>query len=245
MDLWVEDTGGDGMPLVLIHPGWGDSGIWSSILPALRDRYRVIRYDNRGFGRSPAPRERFTCVDDLRTVLDQAAVTRASFVAHSGGGGTALAFALAAPGRVSSLVLVAPGTEDYPWPVDDPYLAEFRRCYAADDRDGLIELGLRTWGSADPADPAARVQVSSAVTAFFRTGDLAGPEPPVYGRLDGIAAPAVMVRGDLEYPMVAQAADRIAERIPGCHRVLIPGADHLLPLRAPAALTQIILCQVG
>ena len=257
MDIWVEDSGGDGTPLVLIHPGWGDSDIWSPMLPALRARYRVIRYDNRGYGRSPAPIEAFTQVDDLQSVLDQAGVTTAAVVAHSGGGGTALAFALAAPERVSALVLVAPGTEDYPWPMDDPYLAEFDRRYAANDRDGLIELGLRTWARADPADPAARAQVGSAVAAFFVTGDatgdladnaaadLAGAEPPVYGRLGEISAPAVMVRGDLEYPMVAESADRIAGRIPGCRRVVISGADHLLPLRAPAALTEIILSHVG
>jgi 3-oxoadipate enol-lactonase len=241
VDIWIEDTGGDGTPLVLIHPGWGDSEIWSPALPALRDRYRVIRYDNRGYGRSPAPSAAFTWVDDLRSVLDRAGVSTAALIAHSGGGGTALAFALAAPERVSAIVLIAPGVEDYPWPADDPYLRE----YPANDRDAQIELGLRTWARADPADPAARAQVVSAVTAFFATGDLTGAEPPVYGRLGEITAPVVMVRGDLEYPMVAEAADRIAARIPGCRRVVIRGADHLLPLRAPAELSEIIVTHVG
>jgi 3-oxoadipate enol-lactonase len=244
VDIWIEDTGGDGFPLVLIHPGWGDAEIWSPVLPALHDRYRVIRYDNRGYGRSPAPAEAFSQVDDLRCVLDRMGVTTAGVVAHSGGGGTALAFALSAPERVSAIVLVAPGVEDYPWPADDPYSLEGGRAYKANDRDGLIELGLRTWAAADPADPVARAQVSSAVTAMFATSGFQNAEPPVYGRLGEISAPAVMVRGDLEYPMVAEAADRIASRIPGCRRVVIPGADHLLPLRTPAALTEIILAHI-
>ena len=46
--LRAEDTGGGWTPLVLIHADWTDSGIWDSLIPLLRDRYRVIRYDLRG-----------------------------------------------------------------------------------------------------------------------------------------------------------------------------------------------------
>jgi 3-oxoadipate enol-lactonase len=52
--VWAEDTGGDATPLVLMHPGWGDSTISDPMMARLAARYRVIRYDERGFGRSPA-----------------------------------------------------------------------------------------------------------------------------------------------------------------------------------------------
>jgi pimeloyl-ACP methyl ester carboxylesterase len=238
-EIWAEDTGGDGAPLVFIHPGWGDSSIWSPVLTELDGRYRTIRYDDRAYGRSPAPAAPFAPVDDLRSVLDHLGVERAGVVAHSGGGGTALALALASQERVRSVVLVAPGVQDYPWPADDPYIREGARCFADRDRDGLVVLGLRTWARADPG-PAARAQVNSAVTAMLAMGPVHPSEPPVYGRLAEVRAPAVMVRGDLEYPMVTEAADRIAARVPGCQHVVIPGADHLLPLRAPAELAAII-----
>jgi pimeloyl-ACP methyl ester carboxylesterase len=45
--------------------------------------------------------------------------------------------------------------------------------------------------------------------------------------------------------MVADCADAIASRIPGCGRVVIPGADHLLPLRAPARLADIVAERAG
>jgi pimeloyl-ACP methyl ester carboxylesterase len=38
---------------------------------------------------------------------------------------------------------------------------------------------------------------------------------------------------------------KVASRIPGCRRVIIPGADHMLPLRAPARLAQIIAGSAG
>jgi pimeloyl-ACP methyl ester carboxylesterase len=44
---------------------------------------------------------------------------------------------------------------------------------------------------------------------------------------------------------VAGGADAIASRIPGCVRIVIPGADHMLPLRAPGQLAENIASQAG
>lgn len=238
-EVWAEDTGGDGTPLVLMHPGWGDSAIWDPMLGRLGARYRVIRYDARGYGRSPAPTTPFTYLGDLTAVLDQLKVDQAALVGHSAGGGTAIGFALAQPDRVSSLILVAPGLQDYPWPEDDPYVKEFDLLFAAGDRDGLMQLGLRTWAAAS-ADPAARDQIASGVAAFFALGDYELPDPPGYPRLGEISAPSVLAIGDLDYQMVREGAARIAGDIPGCRLIVMPGADHLLPLRAPALLAELI-----
>ena len=54
--VWAEDTGGSGVPVVLLHPGIGDSRIWDPIVPRLSARYRLIRYDARGHGASPGDR---------------------------------------------------------------------------------------------------------------------------------------------------------------------------------------------
>ena len=237
--IWAEDTGGDGTPLVLVNPGWGIASIWSPLMGVLGGRYRVIRYDDRGFGRSPAPTVPFTRLGDLRAVLDHTAAPTPVIVGHSGGGGTALSLALSDPERAASLVLIAPGTPDYPWPQEDPYLGEFARLYSAGDREGLISLGLKTWAAAGD-DAAAVTQISAAVSGFFEVGELGQPDPPAYGRLGEVRLPAVVVRGDREYPMVAECADAIASGIPGCGHVIVPGADHLLPLRTPARLAEII-----
>jgi 3-oxoadipate enol-lactonase len=55
----------------------------------------------------------------------------------------------------------------------------------------------------------------------------------------------VLAIGDLDYPMVRECGERIAGRIPGCRLVVAPGADHLLPLRAPAALAGLIADHVS
>jgi 3-oxoadipate enol-lactonase len=134
--------------------------------------------------------------------------------------------------------------QDYPWPMDDPYNTEFMALATAGDRAGLAGLGLRTWAAADPADAAARAQVEGAVAAMFAQGDFEQPDPPAYDRLAEITAPTVVVVGDLEYPMVARGADSIADRIPGCRRITAPGVDHLIPLRAPDLVADVITEQV-
>jgi 3-oxoadipate enol-lactonase len=240
--VWADDSAGppgDRPVLVLLHPGWGDSSIWEPLLGLLPPRFRIIRYDARGYGRSGPPTAPYTQLGDLTAVLDHCGVNDAFLVAHSGGAGTAIGFALAGPDRVRGLLLLVPGVEDYPWPQDDPYVTEFGRLFAAGDKDGLAELGLRTWAAASP-DEAAAGQVRGAVDAFYAMGEYLLPDPPAYGRLGEIRARSTIVIGDRDYPMVISAAADIAGRIPGCERVPVPGADHLLPLRAPETIAELI-----
>ncbi|WP_299039355.1 alpha/beta fold hydrolase [uncultured Pseudokineococcus sp.] len=90
-NLHVEDTGGTGRPVVLIH-GWPLSGeAWSEQVPALRAAgYRVVTYDRRGFGRSDKTRKGYdydTLADDLAALLDQLELTDVTLVGFSMGGG--------------------------------------------------------------------------------------------------------------------------------------------------------------
>jgi 3-oxoadipate enol-lactonase len=248
-EIWAQDTGepgaqsvdvGDaGDAVVLLHPGWGDARIWDDVLALLVGRRRVVRYDTRGYGSSPAPAGPFTQVGDLTAVMNQLGIARAVLVGHSGGGGTAIGLALDQPERVSALVLLAPGVPDYPWRVDDPYWRQFEAAFTAGDADALAALGIRTWAAAS-ADPAAEAQVRAAVAAFFRLGDFEQQDPPAFSRLGEIRARAVVAVGDLEYPMVAECGRAVAERIPNCQLITVPGADHLLPLRAPQLIADVI-----
>lgn len=237
--LWVDDSGGSGPALALLHPGWGDSTIWLPVLERLGPAYRVIRYDTRGLGRSPAPAAPFTQLGDLIAVLDHCGVADVTLVAHSGGAGAAIGLALASPHRVRKLLLLAPGVADYPWPLDDPYFTEFGRLFAAGDRDGLTALAMRTHAAASP-DQAARAQISGATGAYFRLGDYERPDPPAYPRLDHIRVPTAVVIGDLEFQPVIRCGQDIAARIPGCRHVLVKGADHMLPLRIPGRIAELI-----
>lgn len=234
-----QDTGGEGVPVVLLHPGWGDSTIWDPVTALLPESARVICYDVRGYGRSPAPTGPFTAVGDLAAVLSRLDVVDAIVVGHSGGGATAVSLTLVQPDRVRALILAAPGVSDYPWPENDPYFVECDTLLSARDREGLTALGLRTWAAAD-ADPQAEDQIRRAVDAMLAQGDHLQDDPPAMSRLDQIRVPTEVVIGDQDHPMVVDCAEVIAARIPRCRLTFRPGADHMLPLREPAVLAQLI-----
>jgi 3-oxoadipate enol-lactonase len=236
------DGGGDGPAVVLVHGDWTDSGIWAPLIPLLSERFRVVGYDELGYGGSRPPTAVYTRLGNLRALLDHLELKRVTLVAHSGGADEALALAIGEPERVASLVLVAPGTHDYPWPRDDPYWTELGRA--------PVEAGLRTWAAASPVAGRraaetgvarfARAQFRHAVAAWGKTSVLRVDGPPVYERLGEVAAPAVVLVGDAEYPMADRSSRDIADRIEGARLTVVPGADHLLPLRAPDAVASAV-----
>jgi pimeloyl-ACP methyl ester carboxylesterase len=238
-EVWVEHVAGDGVPVVLLHPGIGDSRVWDLVMQGLGGR-RVVRYDVRGYGRSAAPTTEFSLLEDLTAVLDQLALERVLLVGCSMGGGTALSLALADPDRVHGLVLLCPGVPGFPWPEEPELEAEAAALRAARDVDGMVRLGLREWAAAG-ADDAARAQLEAAVPAWFDHSDYLKPDPPVYDRLNEVRAPSVVMVGDKDRPILAAIAGATAARIPGCEFIWMPGADHLPSLRNPDLVTKTIL----
>jgi len=236
--IWAEDSGGSGPTLVLLHEHVADSRMWDPVWPQLTEAYRAIRYDVRGFGRSPAPTEEYSLLLDLLAVLDHFGIEQAYFAGCSGGGGTIIDLALAEPGRVRSLVLLCPGISGYDWP-DEPELdAEFDARIAGGDEDALVDLCVRLWGAAGP-DPFVTDLARSAVKAFpgqrFQR-----PDPPSFDRLDEITAPSVIMVGDRDRAALIESNEQAAARIPGCALIRMPGVDHYPTVRDPAKVLDTI-----
>jgi 3-oxoadipate enol-lactonase len=180
-EVWADDSGGDGPPLVLLHPGVGDSRIWEPLLPALTPSYRVLRYDARGFGRSP-------------------------------------------------------GIPGFAWPEESEpseLEAEYGRALEAGDVDAIAGLIQPIWGAAG-STPAVMEQFRSAARAYISSGDLMQEDPPALGRLGEITVPASLLVGDADYPPLIESNRQAAALIPGCQLTVVPGMDHLPPLRDPA-----------
>jgi pimeloyl-ACP methyl ester carboxylesterase len=248
--VWADDSGGDGPALVLLHPGVGDSRIWEPVLAPLTGKYRVLRYDTRGFGRSPAPTGAFSLLRDLVTVLDHFGVARAAFVGCSQGGASSLGLALAQPERVSALVLLCPGIPGFPMTDEEEAAmigadraaeieADYNRAQAAGDVDALAAVARRIWGASGDT-PAVLEQTRSAARASITGGGLEPDDPPVFDRLGEITVPASLMVGDADYPPLVEANRRAAARIPGCEFQFVPGMDHFPPLREPGLVLGLI-----
>jgi 3-oxoadipate enol-lactonase len=80
------EADGVGSALTLIHACVAHLRMWEAQVAAFGDRFRVIRYDLRGFGRSTTEQVPFSSRDDLRRVLDQLGVERTHLVGASCGG---------------------------------------------------------------------------------------------------------------------------------------------------------------
>ncbi len=98
---------GEGAPLVLLHAGGVDSKMWDAQFNYLSQQFRVVRYDQRGFGRSPKAEQSFYPVDDLYQLMQHLGIKRASLIGSSMGSGVALNFALEHPEMVEKLVLTS------------------------------------------------------------------------------------------------------------------------------------------
>ncbi|MGH3253338.1 MAG: alpha/beta fold hydrolase [Trebonia sp.] len=242
--VWADDSGGDGPPLVLLHPGVGDSRIWDPVLAALTATYRVIRYDARGYGRSPAPTVKFSLLRDLVAVLDHYDVRRAAFVGCSQGGASSLGLVLDQPDRVSALVLLCPGIPGFRPSAesadeDEELATAYGAALAAGDVDALADLAQQVWGAAG-ADSTVTEQLRSAAQAAISAGDLELEDPPVFDRLGEISVPAALMVGGADYPPLVESNRQAAARIPGCEFLFAPGLDHFPPVRDPALVLDLI-----
>jgi pimeloyl-ACP methyl ester carboxylesterase len=238
--LWVEDTGGDDVPVVLLHPGIADSTIWDRMLPLLGER-RVVRYDQRGFGRSPRATEQFTSLGDLVTVLDAVGAPRAHLVGNSMGGEAVLALAVTSPERVASMTLLCPGIGGYPWPEDDhaDLAAAWERLWEARDVDGLTELQLGMW-AASGVDDYLREQVRRTTELDFAQEDLQQPNPEQWEAAATLSVPTTVVAAEHDPADSLQASLDLAERIPDA-QLLRLDTDHVPQYRDPRAVADALL----
>lgn len=245
------EVAGEGPGVALIHSTVCDSRMWDAELAALAERYRVLRFDLRGFGRSELPPGPFSLVDDLRGLLDEAGLERAALVGISGGAALALDFALAEPQRVTGLVLGAPAIGGLDWSDDVQRFGEREdELLGAGDLDGAVELNLRMWVDGphrgpDAVDAAVRAKVGEmqrrafeVQLAAFGGEEQPGPQerldPPAIERLEEVRVPALVIVGDADVPDILERAEILASRIPGARKVVLPGVAHMVNLERPA-----------
>ena len=245
------EVAGVGPEVVLIHSGITDSRSWDPQFGDFAARFRVCRYDLRGYGQSDVAHGSFSRVDDLRAVMDEVGFERAALVGVSMGGGTALDFALAYPDRVTALVLVGSAISGRP---PSPELAskweELDARYEADGIEALVEGEVELWlygkgRSAGDVDP----QVREAVRAMDRhaiardPGDAQPikPERPAFGRLQEISAPTLVIVGDRDVDDTQEGARLLAREIPGAELAVMADVAHVPNMEKPEEFNRLVL----
>jgi 3-oxoadipate enol-lactonase len=249
--LWYE-VAGDGPEVVLIHAGLWDARAWDAQMDPLTQRYRVVRYDVRGYGRSsrPQPGVAYSHVRDLVAVMDAAGVDRAALIGNSMGGSIALDVALTHPGRTTALTLVASavgGLEDTE--EDEAWWQErwppLEAAIEAGDVERARRLQMEIWAPLGVDDPNGRrileLSIENAQELTMDEGGVEQLDPPAIRRLHEIAVPTLILPADLDPPWMARANAALASGIPNARTVHIANVDHVIPMRAPGAFNDALL----
>lgn len=249
------EVAGDGHPLVLVHAGIADSRMWDDQFSLFTQRYRVIRYDLRGFGKSEVPPGPYALWDDLHGLLDFLGIQKAYLIGCSMGGGLAIDFTLEHPDMVDALIPVCAGLSGFEPSDTDSELAYWEQLEAADkagDSARVNEMEVHLWvdglgRTPEQVNPTIRERVwemNGLALAREAEANLAQPQrldPPAVGRLSEIHVPTLVIIGDQDLSATRQTADKLASDIPGARKVVIHDTAHVPNMEKSDEFNRLVL----
>jgi 3-oxoadipate enol-lactonase/4-carboxymuconolactone decarboxylase len=242
IELFYDLTGPEGAPVVTFSNSIGTTlEMWDRQVSALSDRYRCLRYDTRGHGRSPVVDRSVTIedlADDLAGLLDALGIDRAHIVGLSLGGMTAQAFGARHPGRARSLVLMA--TSAYVPQGWDDRAATVR----ANGMGAIVDMVMARWFV--PAFAAAQPEAVAALRARFLENDPRGYAACCEAIRDMdlrssnavLTQPTLIIAGAADPATPLAMMEEIRTRVPQAELVVLPQAAHILAVERPEAVTR-------
>ena len=258
--LWTAETGG-GAPLILCHGGPGLWDMFGSLAGSLAGDVRVVRWDQRGCGRSErrGPYSVARSVADLDAVRGALGVDRVAVLGHSWGATLALRYALDHPDRLSALIYVS-GT-GLGWAWQEPFqraIAE-RLAPSAARRSELRgrdrsetedrELAVLQWSAEFTGADAVR-HAEEMATPWFGVnwechreiwGELQRTwrEADLFTACQALSVPVLIIDGAADL-RPRWAVDSLEQALPRVTRVIFPDAGHVPWLEVPAEFTSVL-----
>jgi pimeloyl-ACP methyl ester carboxylesterase len=248
VELCVQTFGNPVDPAVLLVAGGSASMLWwdAELCERIAAGGRfVVRYDHRDTGRStsyPPGEPAYSYTDlalDALSILDALGIERAHLVCQSMFGGVGLVAGVDHPDRVASLTFVSTSTGDPGLPPPTGF-AGTPTDPDPDDRDSVVDyvVGWARWGAGGSPyfdEPATRALVERDVArarsyaSTLANHDAVASEEPARGRFDDIAAPSLVVHGDLDPLLPLPHGEALRDAIPGAELLVLEGAGHDLP----------------
>ena len=246
ISLYVEDAGGGGVPVLLLHELGGSSESWRAVIPLLAAGQRVIAVDMRCAGRSEKPPGPFTLADvadDLDALMQALSPDGwADVLGAALGSLVGAVLAIRHPARVRRLMMCAVA----------PDMAGPTRVYLAERAARVRVVGMR--GVADASLANSFPASHPAERAAYR-GIYLGNDPAAYaelslalGRLEmtpsewaGIGAPVLVASGAYDFLWPPAIGREVAALIPGAQFEAMEDAGHFPHLQAPATVARLAL----
>jgi 3-oxoadipate enol-lactonase / 4-carboxymuconolactone decarboxylase len=242
VELFYDLTGPEGAPVVAFSNSIGTTlEMWDRQVSALSDRYRCLRYDTRGHGRSlvvDRPVKIEDLADDLAGLLDALGIDKAHIVGLSLGGMTAQAFGARHPQRALSLVLMA--TSAYVPQGWDERAATVR----ANGMGAIVDMVMARWFV--PAFLEAHPETIAPLRARFLQNDPNGYAACCEAIRDmdlrasnaDLRAPTLIIAGADDPATPLAMMEEIRSRVPQAELVVLPQAAHILSIERPEAVNR-------
>lgn len=246
------EVSGKGPAIVLIHAGVADMSMWDEPFRDLAKRFRVLRYDTRGFGDTKTDAVEFSNRSDLLALMDHLKIDKAVIVGNSRGGQIALDFTLENPLRVNGLVFVAGGLSGFdkapadisktPTKGEQEVFDRVDSLYAKKEFEKAAELESAIWGSGPeqkperaPAELRERLRRMILNNAKSHTTE---PKPivlspPAATRLGELKAPVLVMIGDLDESVTRTMADYLTAHAPNARKSLYRKTAHMISMEHP------------
>lgn len=259
------EVAGAGHPLILIHGHLLDRRSWDDQFAIFAQHYKVIRYDQRGFGDSGLITHGLTYSDrqDLYELMRFLGIESAYLMGVSGGGALAIDFTLEYPEMVDALIPVTSSLSGWR-PSEDimqkhPEVVRLHKslgeAFEKHDIAQAVEISLELWTDGPgrfpgQADPTVRERVRQMTAHNWGRSDdeiqAETPpvplEPPAVGRLAAIGVPMLVILGEWDGP---NPLDQLVAEIPGAKKVVMDETAHHPFLEKPAEFNQIVLDFLG
>ena len=233
-------------PVVILGNSLGSTlSMWDAVAGRLCERFRVVRYDLRGHGRSPAPPGPYAIDDlgaDLVRLVDDLGAERPHLVGTSIGGMAAMWAAAHAPDRVGRLVVIGSSVS---LPPAGAWIDRARSVLASGTASVAEQVTPRwvapTWAHAHPTEMEGfRAMFADADPAGYAGCCLAIAAMDLSDALPAITAPSLVVVGSEDPSTPPAHAETIADGIRDARLVRIPGAAHVPALDHPDEVATLI-----
>lgn len=220
--------------------------MWAPQMESLAERFEVVTYDLRGFGRSPVPSRHFRHCDDASALLDALDLRDAVVIGHSIGALYALELALLRPDAITGLVSVCMSGLVTTYPEDiEAMFVELKRLA----RTESLEAAKARWAACGWFTSAREIPEVKALLDDYLAGysgwywrndsPATKLEPPARDQLERVAVPTLVIDGAHDLPYNHAIADELVRRIPNAALLRLP-AGHMANLERPEDVTAAI-----
>jgi 3-oxoadipate enol-lactonase len=239
------DGPADAPPVLFLNSLGADLSMWAPQVDALAGEFRVIRYDARGHGRSPAPAGPYSLADlghDVLELLDELDIARTHLCGLSLGGMTAMWMAAHHPGRVDRLVLCCTSARLGPAEQWADRARTVRERGTAAVADAIVARWLTpAFAARHPEQVASLRAMVAATQAEGYAGACAAIEHmDLFSDLPAIAAPTLVIAGADDPATPPPHAELIAAAIPHARLAVVPDAAHLATYQHPDVINPLI-----